>query len=88
MSTLERINGTISRDATTSHLQLACSGQRVIIQEKSESQGHVSENVVTIQGLTSSGYLLAVTEDGQSCELHPDGNSFDFFKGLVRRKLT
>ncbi|KAL6515581.1 ATP-dependent 5'-3' DNA helicase hcs1 [Orobanche hederae] len=51
------------------------SGQRVIIQEKSESQGHVSENVVTIQGLTSSGYLLAVTEDGQTCELHPDGNS-------------
>ncbi|KAL6525156.1 hypothetical protein OROMI_030749 [Orobanche minor] len=88
MSTLERINGTIFRGATASHLQLACSGQRVIIQEKSESQGHVSENVVTIQGLTSSGYLLAVTKDGQTCELHPDGNSFDFFKGLVRRKLT
>ncbi|KAI3464463.1 hypothetical protein Pfo_021126 [Paulownia fortunei] len=62
------------------------SGQRVIVQEKNENQDQVSETVVTIQGLTTSGYLLAATEDGQTCELHPDGNSFDFFKGLVRRK--
>ncbi|KAJ6999176.1 biotin--protein ligase 2-like isoform X2 [Populus alba x Populus x berolinensis] len=60
-------------------------GQRVIIQEKNENQ--VVENVVTIQGLTPSGYLLAIGEDNQMCELHPDGNSFDFFKGLVRRKI-
>ncbi|CAA0809924.1 Biotin--protein ligase 1- chloroplastic [Striga hermonthica] len=64
------------------------SGQRVIVQEKNENQEKISENVVTIQGLTKSGYLLAVTEDDQTCELHPDGNSFDFFKGLVRRKIT
>ncbi|KAF4371565.1 hypothetical protein G4B88_008280 [Cannabis sativa] len=61
------------------------SGQRVIVQEKNEDV--VVENVVTIQGLTSSGYLLAVGDDNQMCELHPDGNSFDFFKGLLRRKL-
>ncbi|KAB2083083.1 hypothetical protein ES319_A05G241100v1 [Gossypium barbadense] len=61
------------------------SGQRVIVQEKNEDR--VVENVVTIQGLTSSGYLLAIGDDNQMCELHPDGNSFDFFKGLVRRKL-
>ncbi|KDP32755.1 hypothetical protein JCGZ_12047 [Jatropha curcas] len=61
------------------------SGQRVIIQEKNGDQ--IVENAVTIQGLTSSGYLLAIGEDDQMCELHPDGNSFDFFKGLVRRKL-
>lgn len=61
------------------------SGQRVIVQEKSEDK--VFEHVVTIQGLTTSGYLLAVGDDNQMCELHPDGNSFDFFKGLVRRKL-
>ncbi|KAI3419822.1 BPL/LPL catalytic domain-containing protein [Psidium guajava] len=61
------------------------SGQRVIVLEKNEEQG--VENVVSIQGLTPSGYLLAVGEDNQMCELHPDGNSFDFFKGLVRRKL-
>ncbi|XP_047979413.1 biotin--protein ligase 2-like [Salvia hispanica] len=64
------------------------SGQRVIVQEKNESEDQVSENVVTIQGLTPSGYLLAATDDGQICELHPDGNSFDFFQGLVRRKLA
>lgn len=27
-----------------------------------------------IQGLTSSGYLLAIGDDSQMCELHPDGN--------------
>ncbi|XP_057443813.1 biotin--protein ligase 2-like [Lotus japonicus] len=62
------------------------SGQRVIVQENNEDK--VIEHVVTIQGLTSSGYLLAVGDDSQMCELHPDGNSFDFFKGLVRRKLA
>ncbi|XP_050365993.1 biotin--protein ligase 2-like [Argentina anserina] len=61
------------------------SGQRVIVQEKSDDQ--VVENVVTVQGLTSAGYLLAIGDDNQMCELHPDGNSFDFFKGLVRQKL-
>ncbi|XP_042041052.1 biotin--protein ligase 2-like [Salvia splendens] len=64
------------------------SEQRVIVQEKNESEDQVSENVLTIQGLTPSGYLLAGTDDGQICELHPDGNSFDFFQGLVRRKLA
>ncbi|CAA0827866.1 Biotin--protein ligase 1- chloroplastic [Striga hermonthica] len=64
------------------------SGQRVIVQEMNEDDEQISEHVVTIQGLTESGYLLAVTESGQICELHPDGNSFDFFKGLVRRKLA
>ncbi|KAL0360183.1 UNVERIFIED_CONTAM: Biotin--protein ligase 1, chloroplastic [Sesamum radiatum] len=49
---------------------------------KNENEDQISENVVTIQGLTNSGYLLAVADDGQKCELHPDGNSFDFFKGL------
>ncbi|GMY06848.1 biotin--protein ligase 2-like isoform X1 [Fagus crenata] len=48
------------------------SGQRVIVQEKNEEQ--VVENVVTIQGLTSSGYLLAIGDDNQMYELHPDGN--------------
>jgi biotin--protein ligase len=61
------------------------SEQRVIVEDKVEDQ--VVQNVVTIQGLTSSGYLLAVGDDNQMYELHPDGNSFDFFKGLVRRKI-
>ncbi|XP_073009596.1 biotin--protein ligase 2-like isoform X1 [Typha latifolia] len=62
------------------------SGQKVVIQEKHEGQP-VEDTVVTIQGLTSSGYLLATDEDNKTYELHPDGNSFDFFKGLVRRKM-
>ncbi|CAM8882970.1 unnamed protein product [Rhodiola kirilowii] len=61
------------------------SGQKVVIQEKVDEQW--LENVVTIQGLTSSGYLLAVDNDNEMYELHPDGNSFDFFRGLIRRKL-
>ncbi|XP_021855725.1 biotin--protein ligase 2 isoform X2 [Spinacia oleracea] len=50
------------------------SGQRVTIQDNCE--GQPVDNVVTIQGLTSSGYLLAIGDDGQMCELHPDGNRF------------
>ncbi|XP_022768233.1 biotin--protein ligase 1, chloroplastic-like isoform X4 [Durio zibethinus] len=50
------------------------SGQRVIVQEKNEDR--FVENVVTIQGLTSSGYLLAIGDDNQVCELHPDGNRY------------
>ncbi|KAH0455671.1 hypothetical protein IEQ34_015703 [Dendrobium chrysotoxum] len=61
------------------------SDQKVVIEEKQEEQ--VVNIVVTIKGLTSSGYLLAVDEEQRYFELHPDGNSFDFFKGLVRRKL-
>ncbi|XP_076904901.1 biotin--protein ligase 1, chloroplastic-like [Bidens hawaiensis] len=60
------------------------SGQRVTVQDPEL----LLENVVTVQGLTSSGYLLAIADNGEMYELHPDGNSFDFFKGLVRRKLT
>ena len=44
---------------------------------------------VTITGLAPSGYLLAVdTATGAAYELHPDGNSLDFFQGLVRRKVV
>lgn len=42
---------------------------------------------LTIEGLTPHGFLRAVDGSGQSFELHPDGNSLDFFKGLLRRKL-
>ncbi|KAI0499020.1 hypothetical protein KFK09_019920 [Dendrobium nobile] len=61
------------------------SDQKVVIEEKQEEQ--VVNIAVTIKGLTSSGYLLAMDEEQRYFELHPDGNSFDFFKGLVRRKL-
>ncbi|XP_062224007.1 biotin--protein ligase 2-like [Phragmites australis] len=61
------------------------SGQKVVVQDVHEGQSLGS--VVTIQGFTPAGYLYAIGQDGESYELHPDGNSFDFFKGLVRRKM-
>jgi len=36
--------------------------------------------------LAPSGYLLAEGPEGRF-ELHPDGNSLDFFQGLIRKKL-
>ncbi|OWZ12410.1 Biotin-protein ligase [Phytophthora megakarya] len=40
-----------------------------------------------IKGLTSTGCLLAQGDDGSRLELYPDGNSFDFLTGLLKRKL-
>ncbi|XP_011626364.1 biotin--protein ligase 2 isoform X1 [Amborella trichopoda] len=62
------------------------SGQKVVIEEKNEC-GLPQKSVVTVQGLTPSGYLLAVDDEDKRYELHPDGNSFDFFQGLIRRKV-
>uniref|UniRef100_A0A0A9D9F7 BPL/LPL catalytic domain-containing protein n=1 Tax=Arundo donax TaxID=35708 RepID=A0A0A9D9F7_ARUDO len=60
------------------------SGQKVVVQDGQEGQ---TGSVVTIQGLRPTGYLYAIGQDGNNYELHPDGNSFDFFTGLVRRKM-
>jgi len=32
-------------------------------------------------------YLKAKDEQGVIYELHPDGNSLDFFQGLLRKKI-
>ncbi|KAI8100485.1 hypothetical protein M9435_006969 [Picochlorum sp. BPE23] len=58
-------------------------GQKVVVREDDASDG----SVVTIVGLTDQGYLLGVDDAGQACELHPDGNSFDFLNGLIKRKV-
>ena len=42
---------------------------------------------LTVQGLTPHGFLRASDAAGHLYELHPDGNSLDFFAGLIRRKL-
>lgn len=42
---------------------------------------------VRIQGLTVDGYLLAADDCGEQYSLSPDGNSLDFFKGLIKSKL-
>ena len=56
--------------------------QKVVLEE-----GEIKTEV-TVRGLTKSGYLLADDASGARFELHPDGNSFDFFQGLVRKKLS
>mmetsp|Transcript_12765 Transcript_12765/g.50976 ORF Transcript_12765/g.50976 Transcript_12765/m.50976 type:complete len:281 (+) Transcript_12765:41-883(+) len=45
------------------------------------------EEEVDICGLAKNGYLQAVSRKGDLLELHPDGNSLDFFKGLVSKKV-
>eukprot|EP00898_Chlorokybus_atmophyticus_P000679 jgi/Chlat1/1611/Chrsp127S01873 len=61
-------------------------GQKVHLEEDSEKGIH-SKVELEVQGLAKSGYLLATDAAGKPFELHPDGNSLDFFKGLVRKKL-
>ena len=53
-----------------------------------EGEGSARQRIpLTIEGLTPHGFLRAVDSVGQTFELHPDGNSLDFFQGLLRRKL-
>lgn len=59
-------------------------GQKVVVREDDDAR---DGSVVTIVGLTDQGYLLGVDDAGQACELHPDGNSFDFLNGLIKRKV-
>jgi biotin--protein ligase len=56
--------------------------QKVVLEE-----GAGAKTEVTVRGLTKTGYLLATDAAGARFELHPDGNSFDFFQGLVKKKL-
>lgn len=43
---------------------------------------------VKIKNISSStGALIAEDEKGERYELYPDGNTFDFFEGLISRKL-
>lgn len=62
------------------------SGQKVILEEKQDDDT-ISGVSLVVQGLSPTGYLLATDEQMEKYELHPDGNSFDFLRGLVRKKL-
>lgn len=46
------------------------------------------QDLVTVCGLTSNGYLKAESADGGLVELHPDGTSVDLMAGMLRRKLS
>jgi len=52
-----------------------------------KGSGGEPDAVVTIKGLTGEGYLLAEDVAGERVSLSPDGNSLNFFDGLVMRKL-
>mmetsp|Transcript_17188 Transcript_17188/g.37374 ORF Transcript_17188/g.37374 Transcript_17188/m.37374 type:complete len:363 (-) Transcript_17188:367-1455(-) len=54
---------------------------------EADKRGTRVKVALVIKGLTQSGYLLAEDQAGQKYELHPDGNSLDFFSGLVRKKI-
>ncbi|KAJ8551220.1 hypothetical protein K7X08_000590 [Anisodus acutangulus] len=62
------------------------SGQRVIVQERSDDQDQFVENVVTIQGLTSSGYLLGITDDGKCVSYTQIETVLTSSKGLSKEK--
>ena len=56
-------------------------------QEVTLEEDGVRKVKLVVKGITGTGYLLATDSRGTRFELHPDGNSLDFFKGLVRKKL-
>ena len=58
-------------------------GQRVVVKGRDGE----ADAQMTIEGLTESGALLTVDASGEQFELYPDGNSFDFFAGLIKQKL-
>lgn len=38
-------------------------------------------------GISIDGFLLAEDDEGQTHELHSDGNRLDFLRGLISKKL-
>jgi biotin---protein ligase len=57
-----------------------------VVQVASDTDGD-SKVPAVIKGLTATGCLLAEGAQGEKLELYPDGNSFDFLSGLLKRKL-
>lgn len=58
--------------------------QQIVIND-----GEGGTHKATVKGITESGYLLArINATGDLTELYPDGNRFDFFKGLVMKKKS
>lgn len=71
--------------------------QNQIVQTKDSAKGQrqggsgsrrdsIGEKTLTVKSLSETGGLLAADADGQRYDLHPDGNTFDFMNGLIRRK--
>ena len=68
-------------------------GKNYVTDDKKSVSGDDDSDVmnnrtaVTIVGVAESSGLLAVDDQGQRYELLPDGNSFDFLQGLIKRKI-
>jgi biotin---protein ligase len=58
-----------------------------VVQVASSEGGDDAKVPAVIKGLTATGCLLAEGDRGEKLELYPDGNSFDFLSGLLKRKL-
>ncbi|KAJ8577210.1 hypothetical protein ON010_g1998 [Phytophthora cinnamomi] len=58
-----------------------------VVQVASGEDAGGKKTPAVIKGLTGTGCLLAQGDDGARLELYPDGNSFDFLSGLLKRKL-
>lgn len=70
------------------------SNQKVISQagttgsnQEDSRRRSLEEKQLTIEHLSDTGGLLARDDSGQLYDLYPDGNTFDFMSGLIRRKL-
>ena len=42
---------------------------------------------VIIKGISNNGMLCAIDVQGNSIELHSDGNTFNFLEGLISKKI-
>jgi len=74
-----------SRHSNSCMHMLTRRGQVVTLQAQAGTGNQ--EQQVRIQGLTRDGFLQAIDDQGRTYALHPDGNSLDFFKGLIATKV-
>ena len=70
------------------------SGQKILVDQdakgiKTKNGDNKKDKIeMFIIGVTDLGQLLGQNKNGETFELHPDGNSFDFLQGLVCRKTN
>ena len=69
------------------------SGQKVSVDQDAQGmggqKGPCSDKIeMFIVGVSDDGQLMGQNAKGDSFELHPDGNSFDFLQGLICRKAV
>lgn len=85
---LTRFDQVLRQFLVSGFQQFASDYYRVWLHENAKVTLENYENVhATITGISNAnGMLLATDDNGSHYELQPDGNSFDVFRGLIRRK--